>query len=64
MRLMAISIVISSGAFGAGLGVIAESLPDARYRNELDTMGMVVAGIGLVLFVIEWKSSGTAIDDK
>jgi hypothetical protein len=58
MRLLAISVMILAGTLGAGIGVIAESLPGARYRNNLDTCGMWLAGIGLVLFVTEVPLSG------
>ena len=64
MRLLAISVVIFAGTVGAGIGVLAESLPGARFRNDLDDFGMVLAGIGLVLFVIEWWSSRSARHDK
>jgi len=44
MRLIACSIVVLTGGLMASLGKLAESF----------NWGMIVLGIGLVLFVIEW----------
>jgi hypothetical protein len=54
MRLVALSIVILAGALMAGAGVIADALPAARQHNSLEACGLVVVGIAILLFVIEW----------
>jgi len=64
MRLLAISIVVLAGALAAGVGVMAESLPSARRFNSLDDFGMIVAGIGLVVFGIEWWTTRSSEKEK
>ena len=46
------------------VGVIAESIPGACYRNDLDTYGILLAVLGLVLFIIEWWSTRSAGNDE
>lgn len=64
MRLLAISVIVIAGALAACTGVIAESLPSARRINALDDYGMVVAGIGLVLFAVEWWTTRSSKNEK
>lgn len=54
MRLIAISIVIMAGTLCAGIGTIARSMPDARVDNSLDKCGLIILGIGIVVFLLEW----------
>ena len=56
MRLIAISIVIPAGVLCAGIGTVARNMPSARVDNSLDTWGMIIIGIGLVVFLLEWLS--------
>jgi hypothetical protein len=56
MRLIALSIVVLSGALMAGAGVLAEALPDARRYNSLELFGLLLCAFGCVLLVVEWWS--------
>ena len=54
MRLLAISVVILAGCLMAGIGEVANNLPNAPSRNDLSTFGLVLSGAAVILFVIEW----------
>ena len=76
MRLLAISVVILAGAVAAGAGVVAEAYYEAadaafprtgfhgHFETSLDAFGMWLAGIGLVLFIVEWWSSRKLRNEK
>ena len=54
MRLIAISIVIFSGAVLAAAGTIAEALTPARVHIPSGTFGLLLVGASTLLFVLEW----------
>jgi len=53
MRLIAIGVVVLSGAIMAAGGAIAESLPGAKHFNIVDESGLTVVAIGVLLFIAE-----------
>jgi len=60
MRLIALSIVIFSGACMASVAYIVNALPNARqYSGELSTCGMLLIGGASILFVVEWFAGFT-----